>query len=771
MKRLSKKLLVGVLVILMLAGLAGCTQPNTGAANNAPDNAVASQTDAKALTEQLQSKYEDQGDYTYAAALTDQKKDVSFDFESSLSPDDLNVEKDDLGDYVFNKLVDVFVDSSFTISAKPNITYSADTGTYTVNPPFFAPLAPTTVNDTSYTCPNPWGLASQYYMVRYYDLETGEKLDKPIVTVFAIAQDTGAPGAPFLQFKKSDTGFAAFTWDAVPGADKYDIYYIGDSASGLVLPLAEGVTGTYAVGDQTDNLGGYTLLNLLFRPDFGYKYFYAVAEKDGVLSPASNLISIDSVRNSLVYTFDFSNDNFKLRIKNLNDLPAYMPVKMCNDSTVMYPVSYNLDEYKVQTLMDVYGRQMGDLDMSQKFGTVPVMADGTSITAVIFFENYTDPGFEQNLQATIEKLDAVKGKAGADNSVSVSRENGQSETSGAQETSVTVPTEFPVFASSALSEYLAINMLSGNSKIDISGFNEASDIDYLLDCFYEAYYQNPLILMVDGLKLSFDGSKLYVIYGQTKEEQARKQDEIKQEVYKVVGQIIKDGMTDLEKETAINDYLCQSADYDEAALEDAMANDMVPDKKFDDSFTAYGILVNKVGVCASYAASFKLLADMSGLDAIVTTGYLNGYLPHAWNRVKIDNQWMTIDVTNNDNPDLYNALFNLWDDVSAPVLVEDQDFVLDSELSKYTTSDNSLEYYRQIGKYYSVSDIGAKLAEGLDKYRMVTLRTNEDLTSDELISILSDVANNPIFDGRESELQNVEVYAYLGCITLKYSDA
>ena len=763
--------MVGILAILLLAGMAGCTQPSGGASGGAPGKAAASQTDAKALAQQLQSKYGNQGNYTYAEPLKNQKKDVTFDFKSTLSPEALNVAKDDLGDYKFNKLVDVFVDSNFTVSVKPNITYSADTDTYTVNPPAFAALAPTKIDGQNYASPSPWGLASQYYMVRYYDFETGKKLDKPVVTVFDIAQDTGTPTAPFLQFKKSDTGFASFTWDAVPGADKYDIYYIGDSASGLIYPLSEGITGTSAVCDQTDNMGGYTLLNMIFQPNLGYKYFFAVAEKNGVLSPASNLISIDSVRSSLVYTFDMGSDDFKLRIKDLNDLPAYMPVKMCDGSTVTYPVSYDLDKYKVQTLMDVYGRQLGDLDMSQTFGTVPVTADGTEISAVMLFENYKDPNFEQDLKATVEKLDSMKGKAGADNSVNVSRENDQSETSGAQETPLTVPTDFPVFASSALSEYLAINMLNGNEKIDLSGFNEASDTDYLVDCFQEAYYQNPLILMVDGLKLSYDGSTLYVTYGETRQEQVKKQDAIKQEVKTVVGKIITNGMTDMEKETAINDYLCQSAEYDNAALESAMDNNMVPDKKFDDSFTAYGILVNKVGVCASYAASFKLLADMSGLDAIVTTGYLNGYLPHAWNRVKIDGQWMTIDVTNNDNPDLYNALFNLWDKVSAPVLVQDKDFVLDSEISKYTTDDSSLEYYRQIGKFYSVSDIGSKLAEGLDQNGTVTLRTSEGLTSDELVSILQDVATNPIFKDKKSQLQNVDVYAYLGCITLKYGDA
>ena len=35
---------------------------------------------------------------------------------------------------------------------------------------------------------------------------------------------------------------------------------------------------------------------------------------------------------------------------------------------------------------------------------------------------------------------------------------------------------------------------------------------------------------------------------------------------------------------------------------------------------------------------FKLLAEEAGLEAIVVTGYLDGNLSHAWNKVKIDDE-------------------------------------------------------------------------------------------------------------------------------------
>ena len=58
---------------------------------------------------------------------------------------------------------------------------------------------------------------------------------------------------------------------------------------------------------------------------------------------------------------------------------------------------------------------------------------------------------------------------------------------------------YQVTANSALSEYLAISMLNGVRKIDLSEFPESSDTVILTDAWEEAYYQNPLILGIDGI--------------------------------------------------------------------------------------------------------------------------------------------------------------------------------------------------------------------------------------------------------------------------------
>ena len=136
-------------------------------------------------------------------------------------------------------------------------------------------------------------------------------------------------------------------------------------------------------------------------------------------------------------------------------------------------------------------------------------------------------------------------------------------------------------------------------------------------------------------------------------------------------------MSELEKEMAINQYLCDTAEYDTAALENAGENDFEDvDDEFNDSFTPYGVLLNKTGVCSSYAGAFKLLAEEAGLECIVVTGYLDGELPHAWNKVKIDGEWQIVDSTNNDSELIFNALLNLPDTAADKVLVEDERYVL-----------------------------------------------------------------------------------------------
>lgn len=70
--------------------------------------------------------------------------------------------------------------------------------------------------------------------------------------------------------------------------------------------------------------------------------------------------------------------------------------------------------------------------------------------------------------------------------------------------------------------------------------------------------------------------------------------------------------------------------------------DMLFDKGIDKHYTQtiYSVLVLKTTVCAGYAKIYEALLNYFGIDAIVNLGP-----GHAWNQVKFDNKWYTVDLT------------------------------------------------------------------------------------------------------------------------------
>lgn len=114
-------------------------------------------------------------------------------------------------------------------------------------------------------------------------------------------------------------------------------------------------------------------------------------------------------------------------------------------------------------------------------------------------------------------------------------------------------------------------------------------------------------------------------------------------VYDAAGRILKeiitDGMTGLEKETAIYRWLVNSVDYDWRHQDIMMETPRT-------SYQPYGGLVDRTAVCLGYAASFQLLCDLTGVECITVVGAaFNSEEDHAWNMVWLDGQWYCVDVT------------------------------------------------------------------------------------------------------------------------------
>ena len=105
----------------------------------------------------------------------------------------------------------------------------------------------------------------------------------------------------------------------------------------------------------------------------------------------------------------------------------------------------------------------------------------------------------------------------------------------------------------------------------------------------------------------------------------------------VYASIITDGMTDIQKEYAIINWLIANVSYSD----DIGAH--------PDIYTSF--ILGKA-VCDIYSLSFDYLATMAGLDAYMVWGSLPDGIEHGWNIVGIDGVYYQVDVTWTDPNDL-----------------------------------------------------------------------------------------------------------------------
>ncbi|MBE5767815.1 MAG: hypothetical protein E7335_11810, partial [Clostridiales bacterium] len=105
-------------------------------------------------------------------------------------------------------------------------------------------------------------------------------------------------------------------------------------------------------------------------------------------------------------------------------------------------------------------------------------------------------------------------------------------------------------------------------------------------------------------------------------------DEIRLLVDEIIDAAVKEDMSDYEKALVLHDCLCDSAEY-------------------DDSLTIHepvGVLLQKTGVCESFALAYQMLLGEAGVENIYVEGY-GGDEAHAWNMIRLDGEWYHVDVT------------------------------------------------------------------------------------------------------------------------------
>lgn len=173
--------------------------------------------------------------------------------------------------------------------------------------------------------------------------------------------------------------------------------------------------------------------------------------------------------------------------------------------------------------------------------------------------------------------------------------------------------------------------------------------DYVLKDYPDLFWVRPKIgivtHMIDHIPSRYDLEFCYTDNRDSHMIQA-KQLKINQKVEAIINHL-GNCSTEYDKAKGVYNYLIANTVYDEHKDDQSM----------------YSVLVEGRGVCSGYAKSFQYLMNRMGVQATLVTGDLRGQkgsitqlggLPfiittgHAWNLVKVDNDWYHVDVTSGD---------------------------------------------------------------------------------------------------------------------------
>lgn len=129
---------------------------------------------------------------------------------------------------------------------------------------------------------------------------------------------------------------------------------------------------------------------------------------------------------------------------------------------------------------------------------------------------------------------------------------------------------------------------------------------------------------------------------------------ILEQASKAIDENIKTSMSDYEKEKAIYDYMYDITSFDDGSLS-------AIDSSGEFAHTPYGFFKEHLTICVGNATTFKLFMDMLDIECKIIHSTSNG--EHAWNIVKLDEDWYHVDLTfdSSDGEEPAYTFFNVPD--------------------------------------------------------------------------------------------------------------
>lgn len=770
---MKKKILV---LALLLCFLCGCGKNEAGKS----ETGQLASYGASITVKDVKEKYDYADDSIMP--LYNVSPEESFDFTFRYDLSDLNA-----GEQAVTVHTDEKCSEESAVTVYHNVEKTETGSKVTVSP--VAGVLTTETEDEEYLEMDKgvWGNAPIYYIAIHYDMEADslKKLDVPKVIPFTIKQEVKAPEAKGIV--DSDGRFK-LTWNAVEGADEYRIYKLvgdGQSTGEENKPLDGARTGyaecsllLEASTDKTefdDFSGKGSGLAIHEERPSGDKYIigqnYSVNGEYYVSAIVGNKESgfcgaIVTADLKLPHKLTEESDIMFRDYKSTSDMPLVLDVVNVDGSVTKRKVLYTFFRKMTYLGTEVPGYRYqvegtaltGYVSMEDINGEYPETVGDATPSGNVSPENNVEKRPSADLPTILEP------DAGAQSDeplVERQKENTNKHVDKGNEESVENPSgHVELFADSAEEEWLALNLVNGQTEISVEAFPALQNAEALEDTFYKVYYQNPYILGLSRFSYDYATMTLHVYYSYDKNEIQSKQKEMMDESTKILKEIIKDGMSEEEKEDAIYRYITDHGQYDTEALEDAKKNNFqkTEDNSYEDSFNGYGILVNQKGVCQSYAYAYKLLCEMSGVSCRVVSGNLDGNLPHAWNAVKLGDEWFQTDATNNEKTSgipyfLYNADSSIAEMVGFDT---DKNFEIDDRIEQYHTENSKFEYYsanqlvaESMEQYEEILDRVLTEAGGVISIRF----SGDNVDQDQLVAAVQIVYNK---HGMEDKLASLK---------------
>lgn len=180
-------------------------------------------------------------------------------------------------------------------------------------------------------------------------------------------------------------------------------------------------------------------------------------------------------------------------------------------------------------------------------------------------------------------------------------------------------------------------LISMAEQIDISGFGllitNSQHVSLLQSTYAQVVNENPVLFYIQSrYSVTYKWNVMTAIvpaYMENAEEHIKIFNEKSAEI---LSRCIKKGMTDADKLLALHDYIAKESEYNYGELTNS-------------DYTAYGIIVNKTGVCQSYSLAYNYLLSLIGIQTKFCT---SDPMVHGWSLVELNGKWYHIDITWDD---------------------------------------------------------------------------------------------------------------------------